>query len=203
VNKHVFCVPALILSVLFFIPARASYLYISSNLVPDSTTPVVLLETDTLLDPVPSGFTLTTPEEVHARSFLTPTEARAQAQYLSGPQDDQFGSFLYFRTGPTPYVEHDAGGIGPDYKWAVVGGWTKSYIGDEQIGVGGKTNRDRVTIVTYPLRFVSTGGQPFVEIRYVGIFCYNTSETHYWEQFSEHWWQPSGNHTYSGVQGRY
>jgi hypothetical protein len=75
---------------------NAGYLYISSNLQPDSINPVVLVETDVPLDPVPEGFSLTTVDDFHALSLITPSEAMAQAQYQSDPPGTKFGSFIYF-----------------------------------------------------------------------------------------------------------
>lgn len=181
-------------------PARAGYLYISSNLEPDSTTPVVLLEADLPLEPVPPGFSLTTEEEVHAMLLLAPSEALAQAQNCSGPSSDIFGSFIYRSIGPVKDTAHDGyGQSGPNYKWVHCGGWTESVIGDTTIGVWGATNRDRVRILEYPWRTMHVFS-PLQRLRYVCVFCYELNETHYWEQFSQHKWWPSGNQTNSGAQ---
>ncbi|MCR4424257.1 MAG: hypothetical protein WHU95_00030 [candidate division WOR-3 bacterium] len=178
---------------------NAGYLYISANLRPDSINPVGLIETDIPLDPVPDGFSLTTIDEVHALSLLTPSEAMAQAEARSSSLDEMFGSFIPTWIGPMRDTALDE--YGPDLKWVACGGWTKSHEGDSAIWVRGKTLRDEIIIPPEwtPWWIKSVCG-PFDEIRYARIWCYWLNETHYWKQFSQHNWLPSGNTTNSGTR---
>ncbi|MCX7731932.1 MAG: hypothetical protein N2248_02055 [candidate division WOR-3 bacterium] len=183
----------------------ANYLYISSNRQPDSIQPVVLLETELPLTPPPAGFSLASKDTVHNLKLLTPTEAMLRTEYLSNSTSSLFGSFIHAYTGE---CRDTAYGTGPLCKIVIAGGWTRSRSApaDTAVGIRGKTVRNGIIIPPEwtPWSILKVSG-PLEEIRYARCWCYLTSQTYVWEQFSEPswWWQEGSDSTYSGVQRRY
>lgn len=182
---------------------------------PDLKDAVCILETNNSLEQIPPGFLPTTKEQIHRMGYKTPSEAKADAEAIS-PPDQPCGSFIDCWIGKeTPdSIRGRSGGIipEPDQKFVACGGWTEATQSDTAIGLRGVTRCNGEVCNWFPLVGpVPPPPPPYWVVRasygdiiiYAYTCHYKLSLSFLWAQGCDHKWLPSGNETSTGQTRRF
>lgn len=107
--------------------SQPTYYYISFFVNEhDSVFGASIIESGSKLTTIPNGYSQTTKEDIHNFGYLTPSESRAQAQFIAPALDQLYGSYISVGYGHPPAEPKDGPVHIPEFKYATCGSFTEA-----------------------------------------------------------------------------